>query len=456
MDADRFGRQPLSPAARRALIAGCIGFAVDFFDIYLPILALAPVTTYFQPPGLSSTATTTIYFFIFATTLLGRPCGAVIFGHWADRIGRRRMTMISIIGFGVFTLLIACLPGYATIGIASLLLLILLRFIGGVFMGGEYTSNNTLALEMVPKERRGFVGGVLQGAYPIGFFFVSVVTSVLLRITTPEQYLLWGWRVAFLIGGILAFVFLLYYLRVQESSLWLESRKSGSPLKEVVSVHHLKSLAQIFIMMLGFWFGAQSLIGVMPGILIQQLHVPSKLVTDGLLITSFIQFFAFVGVGLLGQMIGRRLTIVLSGIAILVGGTGLYAAAIAHALSGGGLLTTTAIACLCYLLVISPWGIVTTYICERFPTQIRASGYGIGYSLAVIIPAFSGAYLLALQTMMPYAYTPVVLIALSGVLIIVGALLGPETRDVDLGAVDLQEWARMPVANAHGSAALRN
>jgi MFS family permease len=456
MKAGLFGGQPLSPPARRALIAGCIGFAVDFFDIYLPILALAPVTTYFQPPGLSPTATTTIYFFIFATTLLGRPCGAVIFGHWADRIGRRRMTMISIIGFGVFTLLIACLPGYAAIGIASLVLLILFRFIGGVFMGGEYTSNNTLALEMVPKDRRGFVGGVLQGAYPLGFFFVSVVTSILLGITTPEQYLLWGWRVAFVIGGILAFAFLLYYLRVQESSMWLESQKSESPLKDVVSGQHLKSLGQIVIMMLGFWFGAQSLIGVMPGVLIQQLHVPSKLVTDGLLITSFIQFFAFVGIGLLGQMIGRRLAIVLSGIAILVGGTGLYAAAIAHAFSGGGLVGTTAIACLCYLLVISPWGVVTTYICERFPTHIRASGYGIGYSAAVIIPAFSGAYMLALQTMMPYAYTPVVLITLSGVLIIVGALLGPETRDVELHAVDLPAWAQTAVVDAHGSAAIRN
>ena len=204
MSAGLFGAEPLSPAARRALIAGCIGFAVDFFDIYLPILALAPVTTYFQPPGLSSTVTTTIYFFIFATTLLGRPCGAVIFGHWADRIGRRQTTIVSIVGFGVCTLLIACLPGYALIGITSLVLLILLRFIGGVFMGGEYTSNNTLALEMVPKERRGFVGGVLQGAYPIGFFFVSVVTSILLSITTPAQYLLWGWRVAFAFGGILA------------------------------------------------------------------------------------------------------------------------------------------------------------------------------------------------------------------------------------------------------------
>jgi MFS family permease len=437
MKSGLFGAEPLSPVARKALIAGCIGFAIDFFDIYLPILALAPVTRIFQPPGLSSAATTTIYFSIFAATLLGRPVGAVIFGHWADRVGRRRMTMISIIGFGVFTCLIACLPGYGTIGMASLVLLILFRFIGGVFMGGEYTSNNTLALEVVPKERRGFVGGILQGAYPIGFFFVSVVTSILLGVTTPAEYVLWGWRIAFVFGAILAFLFLLYYLRVSESSLWMESEKSSAPLKDVTSGPNLKNLAQIFIMMLGFWFGSQSLIGVMPGVLIEQLHVPSRLMTNALLITSFIQFFAFVGLGLLGQMIGRRPAIVLSGVAILIGGTGLYAAAIAIGLSGGGLVMTTFIACLCYLLVVSPWGIVSTYICERFPTNVRASGYGIGYSLAVVIPAFNGAYMLALRGLMPYAYTPVVLIGLAGGLIIVGALMGPETRDVELSAVDV-------------------
>jgi MFS family permease len=438
MNAGTSSAQPLSPAARKVIIAGCIGFAVDFFDIYLPVLALAPVTEYFQPPGLSATATTTIYFFIFAATLLGRPCGSVIFGHWADRIGRRRMTIISIIGFGAFTLLIACLPGYATIGMASLAMLILCRFVGGVFMGGEYTSNNTLALEMVPKERRGLVGGVLQGAYPIGFFFVSVVTSILLSTTTPSQYLLWGWRVAFALGALLALLFLLYYLRVPESSLWLESEKSHAPLKEVASGPHLKSLVQIFIMMVGFWFGSQSLISLMPGVLMHELHVPSTVMTNGLLITSFVQFFAFVGFGLLGQAIGRRPAIALSGVAILTGGAGLYAAAVANGLSGGGPITTTAIACLCYLLVISPWGIVTTYLCERFPTRIRASGYGIGYSLAVIIPAFSGAYILALKQIMPYAYTPVVLIGLSGILIVLGGLMGPETRDVELHAVDPQ------------------
>ena len=446
MESGFFAKEPLPPAARRALIAGCVGFAVDFFDIYLPVLALAPVTKYFQPPGLSPAASTTIYFFVFASTLLGRPCGAIIFGHWADRIGRRRTTMVSIIGFGVFTFLIACLPGYGTIGLASLILLIVLRFIGGVFMGGEYTSNNTLALEVVPKARRGFVGGVLQGAYPIGFFLVSVVTSILLSFTSPPEYLLWGWRIAFIFGAILAFLFLLYYMHVPESSLWMDSEKSSAPLKDVVSGDHLKNLVQIFIMMVGFWFGSQALIGIMPGVLIHQLHVPSKLMTNGLLITSFVQFFAFVGFGLLGQMIGRRPAIMLSGVLIAIGGTGLYALAIARGLAGGSLVSATFIACVCYLLVVSPWGIVTTYICERFPTHVRASGYGIGYSLAVIIPAFSGAYMLALQAIMPYAYTPVVLIGLSGVLIVVGALIGPETRDVELSAADLRVAGAAPAA----------
>jgi uncharacterized membrane protein YkgB len=127
----------------------------------------------------------------------------------------------------------------------------------------------------------------------------------------------------------------------------------------------------------------------------------------------------------------------ISGALIAIGGTLLYAAAVHHALSGGSLVWTTFIACVSYLLVISPWGIVTTYICERFPTHIRASGYGIGYSLAVIIPAFSGAYMLVLKAFMPYAYTPMVLIATSGILIIVGALLGPETRDVELRAATI-------------------
>ncbi len=430
------GTEPLSPDARRAVFAGCIGFAVDFFDIYLPILALAPVISYFEPQGISSSASTTIYFFTFAATLFGRPCGAVIFGHWADKIGRRLTTMVSIAGFGVLTFLIACLPGYATIGIWSLILLIALRFIDGVFMGGEYTSNNTLALEMVPKDRRGFVGGILQGAFPIGFACVSAVTSFMLAVTTHDQYYAWGWRLPFIFGALLAFAFLLYYRTVPESPLWEASEKSTAPLKEVMSGSHRRNLGQVFVMMLGFWFASQTPT-ILPGIMIQHLHVPAGFTSNVFLVGSVILFFGFVGCGLLSQVIGRRIMIALCGLGILVGGSGLYFLLVAHTLSGGSQLGTAILTIAFYLLVVSPWGIVSTYISERFPTHVRASGYGIGYSAAVVIPAFAGFYMLGLSSFMPYVFTPLVLLAAAGLLIIVGVLMGPETRDVELHAPDL-------------------
>jgi hypothetical protein len=93
---------------------------------------------------------------------------------------------------------------------------------------------------------------------------------------------------------------------------------------------------------------------------------------------------------------------------------------------------------------IAPWGIVTAYICERFPTHVRVSGYGIGYSLAVVIPSFSGVYLLWLAWAMPYLYTPPVLLVIAAVLMIIGALSGPETREVELHLPDLGHGAAIP------------
>jgi MFS family permease len=445
MKSGLFGSEPLPPAARRVIFAGWLGFAVDFFDIYLPALVLAPVIEYFEPKGLSSTATTTIYYFTIAATLLGRPCGAVIFGHWADKIGRRRVTMISIAGFGILTGLIAAIPSYAAIGMWSLVILIALRFIDGVFMGGEYTSNNTLALEMVPKDRRGFVGGLIQGAFPIGFAAVSGVTALMLSVTTKAQYYAWGWRLPFLLGLVIAFAFLLYYRAVPESTLWQESEKSEAPLKDVLSGRNLRTLGQIFLMMSGFWLVGQPAT-VLPSIMIQHLHVPARMTSNGFLIASLVLFFCFIGYGLLGQMIGRRRAIVVGAVVSLVGGLLFYLAMAAHARAGGSALGTTILAAVVNDLTIAPWGIVTAYICERFPTHVRASGYGIGYSLAVVIPSFSGIYLLWLARVMPYLYAPLVLLVIAAVLMIIGALLGPETREVELHLPDLGHGAAPALA----------
>ena len=138
------------------------------------------------------------------------------------------------------------------------------------------------------------------------------------------------------------------------------------------------------------------------------------------------------GCGLLSQIIGRHRAIVLCGTAVLIGGTGLYYVLVANALAGASLLETAIVTMAFYVLIVSPWGIVTTYIAERVPTQIRASGYGIGYSAAVVIPAFTGFYLLGLSSVIPCVFGPLVRLVIAGLLIIAGALLGPETRDVEM------------------------
>ena len=156
------------------------------FDIYLPIVVLAPALIYFVPPDLDTTTTAVVSGTIFAATLLGRPVGSVIFGHFADSIGRKRTTIISVSGFGVITLLMALLPGYEQWGLAAVILLIVLRLVDGVFLGGEYTSANPLAMEYSPKEKRGLYAGIIQSGYPLAFAAISAITAVLLFLLPAD------------------------------------------------------------------------------------------------------------------------------------------------------------------------------------------------------------------------------------------------------------------------------
>ena len=126
-DADR--------ATKRSLRSGILAFYVDQFDIYLPVLVLAPIGAYFEPMGLDPTTASVLSAMVFAATLIARPIGAAIFGNFADTAGRKRSTIVAMTGFGVITLLIALIPGTATIGGWSIGLLIGLRFLNGISSG---------------------------------------------------------------------------------------------------------------------------------------------------------------------------------------------------------------------------------------------------------------------------------------------------------------------------------
>jgi MFS family permease len=420
--------------ARRAVRAAYFGFFVDMFEVYLPIAVLAPALQYFIPPGLSAATKATIFAVVFAISLMGRPIGSLVFGHFGDRIGRRRITLISVAGFAVATLLIAALPGYGTWGAASIAALLALRFVDGIFIGGEYTAANPLAMEYSHKEKRGLNAALIHVGYPAALVCVSLLTASILKVApgggAGSAYAVWGWRIPFAIGALLAgALFAYYYFMVPESEVWRSSKKSAAPLKEIFAGADLRRLGQLIVVMSGAWLTLDATVAALPGVINTVLGVKSPDVNTGILIGAAISVPIFPLMGILSQKFGRRPMIVILGLLDLLPASALYYALVA----GGYRDSTTLIGLVALILVLTipVWAVITPYLTESFRTEIRSSGYGVSYSLATILPGLYSFYMLGLAKFMPYQFSPIVLLALGGLLLSVGALAGPETKHVD-------------------------
>jgi predicted MFS family arabinose efflux permease len=429
-------------AKRRSAIKGAFfSEFIDMFDIYLPVVVLSPVLFFFQPPHLSGGMETILASLVFITTLLGRPVGALLFGMVADRVGRRKASIWSVTGFGVVTLLIALLPGYQSIGIASYGLLVLLRFVDGIFLGGGYTGAMPLAIEYSKKHQRGLVGGFIIAGFPAAYVTINLV-AMLMFVLFPlngvnSPYAQWGWRIPFVIGAVLAGVLALYYVhKVAESEIWKseageKQAKNDTPLlSELVRGKSARSLVQVLLLMTGFWLTQNIITIFLPtGLLVHTLHLSGFQLTSTLLLSYFVLFFSYIGAGMLGQKIGRRRFFAIVGPLIAtIGSALLYVLGNVSGLSLPAIMLTV---CVLAVLVTSPWGVIVTYINERFATEVRATGFGVGFSLSVIVPSFYAFYMNWLGAWMPLSVTPVVLLSIGGLIGMAGALMGPETKDVD-------------------------
>jgi len=431
------GTPPISPATTRSAVFGAaFGFFVDMFDVYLPVVALAPATNYFLPAAVSSGDRAIITSLIFIATLLGRPLGALIFGRLADKVGRRRVTLRAVAGCGVCTALIAALPGYAQAGLLGVVLLVVLRLVDGVFLGGEYTGATPLAMEAVPAGRRGWYGGLVGMGFPVAYCAIALVTWVMLRIAPQggphSAYSVWGWRIPFLIGAALCAVFVVYYRRsVAESEAWRAVGKSKSPVREVVLGRSRRDFVQVFVLMSGIWFASNLATGLLPSALQFEGHVSASAVTGALVIVQAIHSVLFPFLGALSERIGRRTFMTWSGI-----GIGVACAAAFATISAGwwrGFLPVLALTLVIRLFGGSTFAVTPAYLCERFPAALRGSGFGLGYSMPLILTSFYAYYQNWLAHIMPSGYTAAALLFLGGVLVFAGALIGPETRHVDLG-----------------------
>ena len=313
-----------------------MGFFVDMFDIYLPIIVLAPAIAYFIAPEMGNSTAAIVGGTIFAATLIGRPIGAAIFGHIGDTVGRKRATILALTGSGVATFLMALLPGYELLGMLIVVVFVLLRLINGIFVGGVYTSANPLAMEYSPKEKRGFYGALIMTGYPLAYAAISLITLVLLQFIPAggldSPYVQWGWRIPFFISTVLIFALVLYFVySVAESQLFEAAKESddseddgGSPIVELFKGENLRSFLQVFVLMGGFWLTLYVPSAMLPGLLTSELELSGTSLTITLSIAFLVLAGGYMAAGVISQRIGRRPFLIISSIVMATVGTFLF------------------------------------------------------------------------------------------------------------------------------------
>ena len=242
---------------KRVLLASLSGSVIEWYDFYLYGTATGLVfTTLFfsnQDPAISIL----LAFATFGIGYAARPVGSLIFGHYGDRIGRKAALMLTLIGMGGSSFLIGLLPTYGQIGLLAPILLVFLRLIQGISLGGEWGGAVLLATESAPKGKRGLFGSVPQLGVPLGLVAGSFSLTFIAYLTTDAQFLAWGWRIPFLFSAVLIVLALWIRGGVPETDAFQKQKDSGEIAKVPIAEtfrYHRKSLFHVIGLKLGDGF----------------------------------------------------------------------------------------------------------------------------------------------------------------------------------------------------------
>ncbi|AZC38848.1 MFS transporter [Pseudomonas chlororaphis] len=285
-----------SPQPRRAAAAAFIGTMIEWYDFYIYATAAALVFGALFFPSDDKLFSTMAAFGTFAVGFFARPLGGIVFGHIGDRIGRKKSLVITLLMMGVVTVCIGLLPTYAQIGAAAPMLLILLRIVQGIAVGGEWGGAVLMAGEHAPKGRRNFFASFAQLGSPAGLILSLLAFSAVTRL--PEEDLMsWGWHLPFLASALLLVVGLAIRLGVNESPEFLASReqahkarrKEQAPVMEVLQSAWRPLLLCIGANTLGI-AGVYFTNTFMIAYSTQQLGLPRSLILECLFVVAIIQF----------------------------------------------------------------------------------------------------------------------------------------------------------------------
>lgn len=209
---------------RRVVISSVLGAVIEWYDFFLYGVVAGLFFNQLYFPEFDARVGTMLAFATFAVGFIARPLGGIIFGHFGDKIGRKKMLILTLEIMGTATVCIGLIPTYESIGIWAPILLILCRLLQGIGLGGEWGGAVLMSFESAPKSKRAFYGSLPQIGMALGLLLSSAVIAVLSALLSPEAFLNWGWRVAFFLSAILLIIGSYMRMTVQETKDFSEAK----------------------------------------------------------------------------------------------------------------------------------------------------------------------------------------------------------------------------------------
>ncbi|MGH3653578.1 MFS transporter [Glutamicibacter sp.] len=373
--------------SRRALISSFLGSTVEYYDFLLYGSAAGLVFPHlFFSDEMDPTLGMVLSFVILLAGYATRPIGGVLFGHFGDRFGRKNMLFITLMMMGLVSVGIGLMPTYDAIGVAAPLLLVLLRVIQGLAVGGEWAGATLMAAEHVQEKNRGLAASIAVTGGPTGSVLATLILGLFAGLP-QEQFLSWGWRIPFLLSAALVIIGLYMRYRVTESPDFVEAQKSGKihtgvPIVRVLTQYPLSSLYGI-LAAAGPLF-MQSLLAIfMVPYVVESGAVDRQQALMMLTASSFVHIFAIPFFAGLSDRFGRR--------PVMLVGAGISIALVfpMFALFNSGSFWLIALAFMVGNPIIqaSMYGPIGAFLAEKFDTRDRYTGVSLTFQLGSLVGA---------------------------------------------------------------------